>query len=187
VEVSPPPDKPMRLPHSPEVHIRPKNRNIEHLRVNVPPASVRFPIISPSPSSTLDFGSPMGSTFTPIASPRPSGKLSLNRIISPTSKMSKSAEPGVGWQSTSPTASVLTSKTSKKEEAKEDKLRKAEAKKMKKAEQKAKVERLAEELKERQRRKALALDRQSIHSNRSSGRGGRRHWDADIAMYDGLG
>ena len=57
---------------------------------------------------------------------------------------------------------------------------------MKKAEQKAKVERLAEELKERQRRKALAKDRGSIHSNRSGGRN-RRHWDTDIAMYDGLG
>lgn len=57
---------------------------------------------------------------------------------------------------------------------------------MKKAEEKARVERLAEELKERQRRKALARDRVSIHSTRSAGRGGRRHWDDDIAMYEGL-
>jgi len=59
---------------------------------------------------------------------------------------------------------------------------------MKKAEQKDKLERLAEELKERKRRKALAQDkdRGSVHSNRSVGRGGPRHWD-HIAMYDGLG
>jgi len=58
---------------------------------------------------------------------------------------------------------------------------------MKKAEQKAKVERLAEELKERKRRQALAQDKQDKGSVRSdrSGRG-RRHYD-QIAMYDGLG
>jgi len=57
---------------------------------------------------------------------------------------------------------------------------------MKKSEEKAKLERLAEELKERKRRKALAQDRVSVHSNWSGGRGGRRNWD-HIAMYDGLG
>jgi hypothetical protein len=49
------------------------------------------------------------------------------------------------------------------------------------------VERLAEELKDRQRRKAATLDRQSVHSHRSFGRPARRHWDDDIAMYNGLG
>ncbi|KIK93727.1 hypothetical protein PAXRUDRAFT_495840 [Paxillus rubicundulus Ve08.2h10] len=168
---------------------RPRNRNIEHLRVQVPPPSIRFPIISPSPDSTIDFTSPMGTTYTPVDGPRPSGKLSLNRIISPTSKISSYAESKMGWQSSSPTPSIVVSKLSRKEEAKEEKLRKAEAKRMKKAEQKAKVERLAEELKERERRKLLALDKQSVHSNRSGvrGGGGRRQWDSDIAMYNGLG
>ena len=57
---------------------------------------------------------------------------------------------------------------------------------MKKAEQKDRLERLAEELKERKRRKALALDkdRGSVRSDRSGGRGGYRD---HIAMYDGLG
>jgi len=58
---------------------------------------------------------------------------------------------------------------------------------MKKAEQRAKVERLAEELKERKRRKTLAQDQDSVHSDRSGGRDGQRHWDTRIAMYDGLG
>jgi len=51
---------------------------------------------------------------------------------------------------------------------------------MKKAEDKAKVERLAEELKERQRRKALAPDKGSVRSNGSGGR------PREIAMYGGL-
>ncbi|KAF9221639.1 galactose oxidase [Gyrodon lividus] len=182
--VSPAEDKFLLMPKAPETRLR--NRNVEHLRVYVPPPSTRFPIISPSPASTIEFA-PTASTFTLVASPRPSGKLSLNRIISPASKISNFAGSKVERQSSSPTASVLTSKTSRKEEAKEEKLHKAEAKRMKKAEQKAKVERLAEELKERQRRKTLALDKQSVHSNRSVGRGGRRQWDSDIAMYDGLG
>lgn len=114
-----------------------------------------------------------------------SGKLSLTRIISPLPKTSKSSEFGLELLSPSPTESTAISKLSKKEDAKEEKTRKAEAKRMKKAEQKAKVERLAEELKERQRRKSLAKDRGSIHSGRS-GRG-RRRWDDDIAMYNGLG
>ena len=56
---------------------------------------------------------------------------------------------------------------------------------MKKAEQKAKLERLAEELKERQRRKGLAPEKESVRSLGTGGRG--RHWDAERAMYDGLG
>jgi hypothetical protein len=172
-------------PKAPET--RPRNRNIEHLRVQVPPPSIHFPMISPSPDSTIDFSSPMVTTYTPVDSPRPIGKISLNRIISPASKISSSAESKMGWQSSSPTPSIFISKLARKEEAKEDKLRKAEAKRMKKSEQKAKVERLAEELKERERRKLLALDKQSVHSNRSGVRGGRRHWDSDIAMYNGLG
>lgn len=167
---------------------RTKNRNIENLRVNVPPFSIPLPIVAHSPSPTLDSSQPMSASRTVLPNPRPnmSGKLSLTRIISPVSKTSKPCEPGSEISSTSPTTSFSTSKFSKKDDAKEEKIRKAEAKRMKKAEQKAKVERLAEELKERQRRKALAKDRGSIHSNRSGGRN-RRHWDTDIAMYDGLG
>jgi len=56
---------------------------------------------------------------------------------------------------------------------------------MKKAEQKAKLERLAEELKERQRRKGLAPEKESVHSLQTTDR--RRRYDADRAMYDGLG
>jgi hypothetical protein len=93
--------------------------------------------------------------------------------------------------SASPTASVVTSKTARKEDNKAEKARRSEEKKRQnaeaKAEHKAKLERLAEELKDRQRRKAATLDRQSVHSHRSFGRVARRHWDDDIAMYDGLG
>ncbi|KAF9241192.1 hypothetical protein BU15DRAFT_87401 [Melanogaster broomeanus] len=122
---------------------------------NVPPPSTRFPIISPTSTPTTDFGAP------PMPSAVPS--LSLNRIISPTSKMGKSARPKTEWH---------TSHAFRKQEAKEEKLHKAEAKKMIKAEQKA---------------KPLMQDRQSVHSNRSGGRGGRRNWDPEATMYGGLG
>ncbi|KAH7885282.1 hypothetical protein F5I97DRAFT_1928681 [Phlebopus sp. FC_14] len=170
-----------RLP----LETRPKNRNIENLRVNVPPPPIHFTVSSST--STL-VGSPMTGKFTPLPSPRPKAKLSLNRLVTPVAKVgAKSPDSVVEWPSTSPTESISTSKASKRDEIREEKLRKAEAKKMKQAEQKAKVERLAEELKERQRRKALAQDRQSTHSHRSYGRNGRRQWDDDIAMYNGLG
>jgi hypothetical protein len=83
--------------------------------------------------------------------------------------------------------SVSASQASKKQGTKEEKSHKAEADKMKKAEKKAKRLRLAEELKERERRKGLMQDKQSIHSNRSGGRGGRRNWDPDASLYGGLG
>ena len=165
---------------------RTKNRNIENLRVNVPPLFVPFPIVSHSPSSTIDSSPPATTSRKAQPGPRP-GLKSLTRIISPVSKPSKSFESGPERTSTStsPTASTPSSRASK-EDAKEEKARKAQAKRMKKAEQKDKLERLAEELKERKRRKALAQDRASVHSNWSGGRGSRRNWD-HIAMYDGLG
>ena len=168
------------------IEIRAKNRNIENLRVNVPPISAPFPLLTHSPSSpTLEpsLYSVPNRQGTPTPRPGVGGKLSLTRIISPVSKSSKHSECG-SETSTSPTISAPVTK-SKKEDAKEEKTRKAEAKRMKKAEQKAKLERLAEELKERQRRKGLAPEKGSVHSNRSGGRA--RHWDSDIAMYDGLG
>ncbi|KAH7928464.1 hypothetical protein BV22DRAFT_1004879, partial [Leucogyrophana mollusca] len=190
LEFAPPPkEKPLAKVRSPE-QPRTKTRtfNVEHLRLHVPPLPSHITAISPSPNSPLDFASPANSTFTQIASPRPSGKISLNRFISGGSKASKADEASFSrWPSTSPTASVVTAKTSRKEEAREEKTRKAEEKKRKKAEAKAKMEQLAEELKERQRRKASTQDRQSVHSGRSNGRGGRRQWDDDRAMYDGLG
>ncbi|KAG6377049.1 hypothetical protein JVT61DRAFT_1098 [Boletus reticuloceps] len=169
------------------MEIRPKTRKVENLRVNVPPRTVPFPILTHSPSSTIDC-SPFVATAisrTVLPSPRP-GLKSLTRIMSPVSKPSKSFESNWEPSSTSPTMSVSTSKFSK-EDAKEEKFRRAEAKRMKKAEQRAKVERLAEELKERKRRKTLAQDEDSAHSDRSGGRDDRRHWDTRIAMYDGLG
>lgn len=169
------------------IDARTKNRNIENLRVNVPPPFAPFPILIHSPSPTLDTSASMTVSRTMLPNPRSnmSGKLSLTRIISPVSKTSKSSE--CGSELLSPSTSVSTSALKLTKDTKEEKTRKAEAKRMKKAEQKAKVERLAEELKERQRRKALAKDRGSIHSNRSGVGRGRRHWDDDIAMYDGLG
>lgn len=192
----PSPRKPFvtRTPES-----RPKGRvfNVEHLRLNVqPPATHYFPSISPSPSSAFDIGSPMSSKFSPasaytqMAGPRTT-KSSLNRFIPSSSKSAKAPSLLESTWSASPTASVVTSRTARKEDGKAEKAWKSEEKKRKKAEAKAeakaKVERLAEELKERQRRKATTLDRQSVHSGRSFGRGTRRHWDDDIAMYDGLG
>ncbi|KAG1885049.1 hypothetical protein F4604DRAFT_1952096 [Suillus subluteus] len=187
---------------------RPKGRvfNVEHLRLNVqPPVTHHFPSISPAPSSTFDIGSPTGSTFSPasaytsMTSPRPT-KSSLNHLMSPSSLNhlmspgpSNTKAPSVlesAW-SASPTASVVTSKTVRKEDSKAEKARKLEEKKRQKAEAKAeakaKVERLAEELKERQRRKVASVDRQSVHTHRSFGRVARRHWDDDIPMYNGLG
>lgn len=192
---SPPLRKPF-LARTPDT--RPKGRvfNVEHLRLNVQPTVTRhFPSISPAPSSTFDIGSPMSSTFSPtsaytsMSSSRPAKSSTLNRFISP----GPSKAPSVlesAW-SASPTASVVTSKTARKEDNKAEKARRSEEKKRQKAEakaeHKAKLERLAEELKDRQRRKAATLDRQSVHSHRSFGRVARRHWDDDIAMYDGLG
>lgn len=169
------------------LEIRPKNRNVENLRVHVPPLSVPFPVLTHSPSPTIDSTLPV-STNRMV---RP-GLKSLTRIISPGSKTSKSFESG-SELSMSPTMSLATSRFSKddaKEEKTrraEEKTRKAEAKRMKKAEQKDKVERLAEELKERKRRQALARERGSVHSQRSGGRTGHGPWDTHIAMYDGLG
>lgn len=163
------------------MEVRTKNRNIENLRVNVPPRSVPFPIVTHSPMSTIvDTHSPVATTRTVLPGSRP-GLKSLTRIMSPVSKSSRSFELGSEASSTSPTRSVSTSKSSK-EDAKEEKTRKAEAKKMKKAEQKAKVERLAEELKERKRRQTLAHDRSSVRSDRS-GSG-----EVPVpSMYGGLG
>lgn len=163
---------------------RTKNRNIENLRVNVPPPSVPFPILTHSPSPTLEPSPSVTMNRSAVPSPRP-GLRSLTRIISPVSKTSRSFELA-SESLTSPTISVSTSKSSK-EDAKEAKMRKAEAKRMKKAEQQAKVERLAEELKERKRRQALAQDRSSVHSNPSAGRAQpHSHWDGHKAMYGGL-
>lgn len=179
---------------------RPKGRvfNVEHLRLNVqPPATRHFPSISPAPSSTFDIGSPMSSNFSPtstyasMTSPHTTTSSSLNHFLSPGPSRSKPPSLMESAWSASPTASVVTSKTARKEDSKAEKARKLEEKKRQKAEAKAeakaKVERLAEELKERKRRKVATLDRQSVHSHRSFGRVPRRHWDADIAMYDGLG
>lgn len=172
---------------------RPKGRvfNVDHLRLNVPPLSMHhFPTLSPS--STFDISPPTSATLSPSSPYSRTTKSSLNRFIPGGMKSSSKAASALenGW-STSPTASVVTSRTVRKEEYKEEKARTAEEKRRKKAEakaeSKAKVQRLAEELKERQRRKAATLDRQSVHSHRSFGRPTRRHWDDDIAMYDGLG
>jgi hypothetical protein len=185
------------IARSPDV--RPKGRvfNVEHLRLNVQPSVTHhFPSISPAPSSTFDIGSPMSGTFSPasayasMTSPRPT-KTSMNRFISPGPSSSKAPSVLESAWSASPTASVVTSKTARKEDSKAEKARKSEEKKRQKAEAKAeakvKMERLAEELKERQRRKVNTLDRQSVHSRRSYGRSARRHWDDDIPMYGGLG
>lgn len=179
---------------------RPKGRvfNVEHLRLNVQPTVTHhFPSISPVPSSTFDIGSPTSNTFSPtsaypsMTSPRPMKSSTLNRFIPPGPSSSKAPSVLESAWSASPTASVVTSRTARKEDNKAEKARKSEEKKRQKAaakaESKAKVERLAEELKDRQRRKAATLDRQSVHSHRSFGRVARRHWDDDIAMYDGLG
>ncbi|KAG2155958.1 uncharacterized protein EDB93DRAFT_1079960 [Suillus bovinus] len=192
----------LRKPHvtrTPDT--RPKGRvfNVEHLRLNVqPPLTGQFPSISPAPSSTFDISSPMSSTFSPtsaytsmsMTSPYPM-KSSLNRFITPGPSGGRAPSVLESAWSVSPTASVVTSKTARKEDSKAEKARKTEEKKRKKAEAKAeakaKVERLAEELKQRQRRKVSTLDRQSLHSHRSFGRGARRPWEGDIAMYEGLG
>lgn len=179
---------------------RPKGRvfNVEHLRLNVqPPVTHHFPSISPAPSSTFDIGSPMSSTFSPtsaytsMTSPHPTKSSSTNRFMSPGPSNNKAPSVLESAWSVSPTASVVTSRTARKEDSKAEKARKSEEKKRQKAEAKAeakaKVERLAEELKERQRRKVATLDRQSVHSHRSFGRVARRHWDDDIPMYNGLG
>ncbi|KAG1751225.1 hypothetical protein EDB19DRAFT_1926166 [Suillus lakei] len=170
---------------------RPKGRvfNVEHLRLNVqPPATHHFPSISPAPSSTFDIGSPMSSNFSPtstyasMTSPHTTTSSSLNRFLSPGPSRSKPPSLMESAWSASPTASVVTSKTARKEDSKAEKARNLEEKKRQKAEAKAeakaKVERLAEELKERKRRKVATLDRQSVHSHRSFGRVPRRHWDA---------
>lgn len=181
-----------RMPKAVQPRAPAKIRNVERLRLNVPPPPTHFPTISPvvplggGPESRAPFSTPSRSSnssesITPTPSVR-TAKLSLSRFSKPR-KLSLShtgAEP-----SSSPT-SIATGKDSKKEEAKEIKSRKAEAKRMKKAEEKDRMERLAEELKERQRRKMLAMDRRSITSRRSGGRS-RRQWDDDRAMYDGLG
>ncbi|KAG2047916.1 hypothetical protein BDR06DRAFT_857939, partial [Suillus hirtellus] len=180
---------------------RPKGRvfNVEHLRLNVNVQSAvtdRFPSISPAPSSTFDVSSPMGSTFSPtsvytsMTSPHSTKPYSSGRFLSPVTSSGKTPSVLESAWSESPTASVVTSKTARKEDSKAEKARKLEEKKRKKAEakaeSKARTERLAEELKERQRRKVATLDRQSLHSHRSFGRV-RRHWDGDISMYEGLG
>lgn len=180
---------------------RPKGRvfNVEHLRLNVnvqPTVADRFPSISPAPSSTFDVSSPMGSTFSPtsvytsMTSPHPTKPYSSNRFLSPVTSSGKAPSVLESAWSESPTASVVTSKTARKEDSKAEKARKSEEKKRKKAEakaeSKARTERLAEDLKERQRRKIATLDKQSLHSHRSFGRV-RRNWDGDISMYDGLG
>ncbi|KAG2129113.1 hypothetical protein DEU56DRAFT_817672 [Suillus clintonianus] len=177
---------------------RPKGRvfNVKNLQLSVQPTPTHhFPSISPSPSSS--FSSPMSNNFSPtsaytqMTSPRTTKSSTLNRYISSSSSSSKPPSVLESAWSASPTASVVTAKTARKEDNKAEKARKSEEKKRQKAEAKAeakaKVERLAEELKERQRRKAATFDRQSVHSHRSFGRVPRRHWDADIAMYDGLG
>ncbi|OAX40957.1 hypothetical protein K503DRAFT_768131 [Rhizopogon vinicolor AM-OR11-026] len=173
---------------------RPKGRvfNVDHLRLNVPPPALHFPSLATS--STFDPSPPSSATFSPPSSPYAStAKSSLSRFLpggmrSGNTNTTSSLENA--W-STSPTASVVTSRTARREEkeSKEEKTRKAAEKKRNKAEAKAeakaRVERLAEELKERQRRHAATFDRQSVHSHRSFGRS-RRHWDEDRSMYDGL-
>lgn len=178
---------------------RPKGRfNVEHLRLNVQPSVTRhFPSISPASSSTPDIGTPTSSIFSPtsaytsITSPYPTNTSSLNRFISPRPGSSKAPSALESAWSASPTASVVTSKTARKEENKAEKARKSEEKRRQKAEAKveakARTERLAEELKKRQLRKASVVERQSVHSHRSYGRFTRRHVGDDVAMYDGLG
>ena len=94
-------------------------------------------------SGSVDSRPSVATSRSQIPGPRP-GLRSLTRIISPL----KSSE-----------------------DAKETKMRKAEAKRVKKAEQRARVERLAEELKERKPRQTLAQDRGSVHPDRSGGVG----------------
>jgi len=184
----PSPRKPF-VARSPE--LRPKGRvfNVDHLRLNVPPPSAHhFPSLSPS--SAFEVSPPATSTAFPPSSPYSrTTKASLNRFIPGGLKGSKTTLES-GW-STSPTASVVTARTARRVEGKEEKARKAEEKRIKKEEEKAEAkarrDRLAEELKERQRRRAATFDRQSVHSRRSFGRPNRRHWDEDISMYEGLG
>lgn len=164
-----------------------KTRNVEHLRLNVPPIPTHFPpLSSPLPSLGKDLDpQPLPNRSTPTPSTR-TVKLSLNRITSRSRQSSQSQGSSQSHESPpsiSPTTSVVTKRDLKKEEAKEAKSRRAEAKRMKKAEEKARTERLAEELKERQRRKMLAQDSRSIRSHGARG----RRWDEERSMYDGLG
>ncbi|KAI5983463.1 hypothetical protein EDD15DRAFT_2533737 [Pisolithus albus] len=183
-------EKCARMPKAVEPRAPTKTRNVEHLRLNVPPPPTHFPSMVPfggspesrPPFSTLSRSSNSSESTIPTPSNR-TIKLSLNKIVSPASKPRKMSLSRAAAEPSSSPTSIATSKDSKKEEAKEIKSRKAEAKRMKKAEEKARMERLAEELKERQRRKMLAMDRRSINSGGRS----RRHWDDDRAMYDGLG
>ncbi|KAG9315828.1 hypothetical protein JVU11DRAFT_3477 [Chiua virens] len=159
------------------LEIRPKIRKIENLRVNVPPLPLPFPSLTHSPTSSTDHSNASVATHqtvvpaSRVGSAGIGGKLSLTRIISPVSKVSRPSDVG---------------SEDIKIDAKEEKTRKAEAKRMEKAERKARTERLAEELKERQRRKTLAPERGSVRSKGSEGRNARRQWDSDLAMYDGL-
>ncbi|KAI6099561.1 hypothetical protein EDD16DRAFT_1497421 [Pisolithus croceorrhizus] len=183
-----------RMPIAVEPRTPAKPRNVEHLRLNVPPPPTHFPSMVPvgggpesRPSiSTWSRSSNSSESTIPTTTSNRTLKLSINKFVSPTSKPRKSSVSQPTAEPSSSPTSVVPSKDSKKEELKEIKSRKAEAKRMKKAEEKARMERLAEELKERQRRKMLAMDRRSINSHRSGGRS-RRHWDEDRAMYDGLG
>ncbi|KAI6147103.1 hypothetical protein BKA82DRAFT_1004565 [Pisolithus tinctorius] len=202
IDVPSDPEKFVRMPKAVEPRASTKPRNVERLRLNVPPPPTHFfPTMSPvlpagggpesrAPLSTLSSLSSLSrsSNSSESTTPTPSTrtlKLSLNKFVSPASKPRKmSLSHQVAAESSSSPTSVATGKDSKNEDPKEIKSRKAEAKRMKKAEEKARMERLAEELKERQRRKMLAMDKRSIHS---SGGRSRRHWDDDRAMYDGLG
>ncbi|KAI6114416.1 hypothetical protein F5141DRAFT_1187954 [Pisolithus sp. B1] len=187
-------EKCARMPKAVEPRAPTKTRNVEHLRLNVPPPPAHFPSMVPfgggpesRPSiSTWSRSSNSSESTIPTTTSNRTLKLSINKFVSPASRPRKSSVSQPTAEPSSSPTSVIPSKDSKKEELKEIKSRKAEAKKMKKAEEKAKMERLAEELKERQRRKMLAMDRRSINSHKSGGRS-RRHWDDDRAMYDGLG
>jgi len=157
-----------------------KTRNVEHLRLNVPPLPTHFPpLSSPLPSLGKDLDrEPVPNRSTPTPSTR-TVKTSLNKI---TSRSRQSSQSQADPPSISLTTSVVARRDTKKEEAKEAKSRRAEAKRMKKAEEKARTERLAEELKERRRRKMLEQDKRSIHSQGARG----RRWDEERSMYDGL-
>lgn len=142
----------------------------------------RYNQISP-PFSPSDLASLLSSTtLSPPSTERSQSTLS-GMFTSASSKSSKSTSSGSLY---SPTPSVVTlgPKLSKSKSEKElEKLRKAGEKARKKAEAKAKNDRLAQDLKDKAKKRKADQEKQSSHSGRSS----EKRVDDDIAMFGGLG
>jgi hypothetical protein len=161
--------------------------HLEHLKLNtMSPRRSRSQSPSlQSPSRSSDSGSlsPLPLPTPPATKHRAGSAVSFTRFIGSGSKRDKEKEQwSASVQSASASLSSFETTGLSKGEIKQ---RKAEEKLRKKADAKAKTERLAFELKEKARQRALAQEKAvSLHSSRS---GDKPVWADGPSMFGGLG